>query len=87
MKEEEFLKHPAMSEISPEKKLILLEFVRQTKNMSIDKMLPILAQTNAKMKSLGLSFTKQETDLVFDVLTSDMKAADKQRLDALRRLM
>ena len=53
----------------------------------MDKSLPLLLKTNARMKALGISFSKEETSLLLDVLMKDMTPADRSRFEAVRKLI
>lgn len=82
-----WINHPAMKDIDARKLAILVDLANQANGLSTDKALPLLIATNAKMKSLGLSFTPEETDLLVEILSKDMNAADKQKLDLVKKMI
>ncbi len=82
-----WINHPAMKNIDARKLAILVDLANQAKGLSTDKALPLLVSTNAKMKSLGLTFTPDESDLLVDILSKDMNAADKQKLELVKKMI
>lgn len=82
-----WINHPAMKNIDARKLAILVDLANQANGLSTDKALPLLVSTNAKMKSLGLSFTPEETDLLVEILSKDMNAADKQKLELVKKMI
>jgi len=83
----DWLNHPAMKNIHPVKKQILQDLMKNSNNLTFDKMLPLLVSTNAKLKAQGLSFTKQETDLITELLTSNLTPNDIAKFEAIKKMM
>lgn len=81
-----WMNHPAMKNIDARKLAILVELANEAEGKSQDKIIPLMVQTTAKMKSMNLSFTKEENDLLIDILTKDMSAADKQKVEMLKKM-
>lgn len=82
-----WINHPAMKNIDARKLAILVDLANQAKGLSTDKALPLLVSTNAKMKSLGLTFTPDESDLLVEIVSKDMNAADKQKLELVKKMI
>ena len=78
---------PRLKNLDPGKLLILNELADEASNTSLDKALPLLLKANARMKALGLSFTRAESDLMFDLLTRDLTPQDKLKTDAIRKML
>lgn len=83
----DWINHPAMQNMHPAKKQLLLELSKNTKNQTLDKLLPLMMSTNSKMKSQGLNFTKQETDLITEILTTNLSPADRTKFETLKKMM
>ncbi len=81
-----WMNHPAMKNIDARKLTILMELANEAEGKSPDKALPLLVKANAKLKSMNLTFTKEENDLLVDILTKDMSAADKQKVEMIRKM-
>jgi hypothetical protein len=82
-----WINHPAMKNIDARKLAILVDLANQANGLNTDKALPLLVSTNAKMKSLGLTFTPDESDLLVEILSKDMNAADKQKLELVKKMI
>ncbi|WP_066715774.1 hypothetical protein [Clostridium sp. Marseille-P299] len=83
----DWINHPAMKNIHPAKKQILLELSKNSKNASFDKILPLMMSTNNKLKSQGLNFSQQETDLITEILSANLTPADRQKFEMLKKMM
>lgn len=83
----QWLNHPAMKSISPAKKELLNDFINEADGLPMDKMLPVYMKTNAKMKALGLSFTKEENDLITQILTENLSPMEKERINTIMKLI
>lgn len=79
--------NPVFQNIAPEKKAILLDFIKEANGLSPEKALPLLAKTNSKMKALGLTFTKEESDLITNTLLSNLSPADRRKFEAIRKML
>lgn len=55
--------------------------------MTPEQMLPQLMEINQELKKRRLSFTREESDIVFDILTENMSPAEKQKLNMIRTMM
>ena len=87
MKDLTWINHPAMKNLDARKLAILIDLMNEADGKPTEKALPLLVKTNAKMKSQGLSFTPEETDLLVEILTKDMSAADKQKVEMLKKMI
>lgn len=76
-----------MKNIDPRKLAILLEVVKEAEGKPMDKVLPIIMSANKKMQDESLSFTKDESDYMMQLLSKNMSAKDKAQFDMLRKMM
>lgn len=83
----DWINHPAMKNIHPAKKQILLELSKNSKNATMDKLLPLMMNANTKLKSQGLNFSQQETDLITEILTANLSPAERQKFEMLKKMM
>lgn len=83
----DWINHPAMKNIDARKLAILVDLANEAEGKPADKALPLLIKANAKMKTLGLTFTQEETDLMVEILTKDMSPAEKQKLEVIKKLI
>lgn len=76
-----------MRNIDPRKLAILMDVIKEADGKSMDKLLPLIINTNKKLQEQDLSFTKDESDLMMEILTKNMSAKDKAQFDMLRKMM
>ncbi|HHT97992.1 MAG TPA: hypothetical protein GXZ90_08895 [Clostridiales bacterium] len=82
-----WLDHPAMKDIDAKKLSILVDFINEVDGLPIDKVIPKLMNTNKKMKDENLSFTKNENELITEILTKNMSVQDKQKFELIKSMM
>ena len=87
MKEFSWINHPAMEHIDPRKLAILVDLANEAEGKPLDKSLPFIMNANAKLKAQNLSFSKEENELLVEVLSKDMSPQDKMKLDMMKRMM
>lgn len=87
MSEKSWLNHPAIKDMDPRKLAIILDLVKETEGMPLNKTLPCLMKANAKLKAQDLSFSKEETSLIMEILTSDMSPEEKLKVNSLKSMM
>jgi hypothetical protein len=75
------------SKMDPRKLIILMELMKEAEGKSMDKMLPLIINTNKKLQDQNLAFTKDESDLMMEVLTKNMSPKDKAQFEMLRSMM
>ena len=83
----DWLNHESLKNMHPAKKQIIQEFMKESKGLPMEQSLPNLMKANNKMKSLGLSFTKQESDVIMSLLTANMSPTEMARFEMIRRMM
>ena len=64
-----------------------MELIKEAEGKSMDKMLPLIIKTNKKLQDQNLAFTKDESDLMIEVLTKNMSPKDKTQFEMLRTMM
>lgn len=79
--------NPKMNNIDPRKLAILLELVKEAEGKPTDKILPIIMNANKKLKEQDLSFTKDESDLMIDVLSKNMSPKEKAQFEMIKKMM
>ncbi len=83
----DWMNNEALRNMHPLKKQILLEFIKETQGLPMEKALPNLMKTNAKLKSMNMDFTPQEVNIITDLLTANMSPADKMKLEMIKKMM
>ena len=75
------------NKMDPRKLVILMELIKEAEGKSMDKMLPLIIKANKKLQDQNLAFTKDESDLMIEVLTKNMSPKDKTQFEMLRTMM
>lgn len=87
MKDLTWMNHPAMKNIDARKLAVLVDLANEAEGKSPDKALPLFIAANAKMKALGLNFTNEESDLMIEIVTTDLSPKEKQRVEMMRKMI
>ncbi|MBP1755011.1 MAG: hypothetical protein H6Q59_1409 [Firmicutes bacterium] len=79
--------NPKLNNVDPKKLAILLELMKESEGKPMDKLLPLLMTTNKRLQEQNLTFTKDESDLMIDILTKNMTPKEKQQFEMIRKMM
>jgi len=79
--------NPKLNNIDPRKLTILLELVKEAEGKPADKLLPLLMNTNKRLHEQDLSFSKDESDLMIDLLSKNMNQKEKMQFDMIKKMM
>jgi hypothetical protein len=78
---------PDFSGIDAKKMALINEFGRLSKGKSNQEILPLLLAISKKAQSMGLSFTKEESGRIIEVLMQDATPEQKQQINMMLNLM
>jgi hypothetical protein len=87
MKDLSWINHPAMEHIDPRKLAILVDLANESEGKPLEQSLPFIMNANAKLKAQNLSFSKEENELLIEVLSKDMSPQDRMKLDMMKRMI
>ncbi len=79
--------NPRLKNVDPKKLTILLELMKEAEGKPMDKLLPLLMTTNKRLQEQNLTFTKDESDLMVEILTKNMTPKEKQQFEMIRKMM
>lgn len=79
--------NPKLKNIDPRKLAILLELVKEAEGKPMDKLVPLLMNTNKKLQQQNLNFSKDESDLMLDILTKNMTPTEKMQFQMIKQMM
>lgn len=84
----EWIKDPRIQRNIAPQKLILLSQLADQKNSkkSAEELIPFFLDATSKAKSMGMSFTNCETDIILSVLTDYLPLADQARINTVRKM-
>jgi len=79
--------NPKMNNIDPRKLTILIELMKEAEGKPTDKVIPLIMNTNKKLKEQDLSFTKDESDLMIEILSKNMSPKEKAQFEMMKKMM
>jgi hypothetical protein len=79
--------NPKLKNIDPRKLTVLLELMKEAEGKPMDKLLPILMNTNKKLQDQNLSFSKDESDVMIDLLTKNLNQKEKMQFEMIKKMM
>ncbi|MBR3832872.1 MAG: hypothetical protein IKJ73_00990 [Lachnospiraceae bacterium] len=63
---------------------MIREIAEKSKGKSIDEMLPQIMKINKELQARNISFSKEETSLLMDVIEESLPAKDKMKFNMLK---
>ena len=75
---------PRLKNMHPLKREILFRLSHTSTQMTPEEMLPQIMEINKELKKRDLSFSKDESELVLDIMTEGMSPQEKQKINMLR---
>lgn len=78
-----WLDRKEFANMNPLKKKILSDFILSVENKSIPQAIPLLMKTKEELRKNHLSFTEEESMLIFEVLSIRLKPEEREKLKNL----
>ncbi len=82
-----WMEHPAYTDMDPAKKLIIEELISKSTGKGINETANLIMTSMALMRKKNVSFTKEEADLLLNVMMRDMSEAEKARLNMMKNML
>ena len=79
--------NPKLNNIDPRKLLILMEMMKEAEGKPMDKIVPILMNANKRLQDQNLAFSKEESELMIELLTKSMNPKEKMQFEMIRKMM
>lgn len=76
-----------MKNVDPRKLAVLLDLVKESEGKSMEQLLPLLMSTNKRLSDENLTFNKEESEIMMDILTKNMSSKEKTQFDMIRKMM
>jgi len=73
--------------IAPQKLILLTQLASQANIKSKEDLIPFFLTASTKAKSMGISFTDQETEIILNVITSHMTATEQAKIETIKTLV
>ena len=82
-----FENNPKLRGIDPLKLKIIMEIKNKSKNHTIEELLPEIMKINQELNRRNMSFTKNETELLLEVIEEGLPPEEKARFNMLKGFM
>ncbi len=79
--------NPKLRNIDPRKMAILLDFIKQAEGKTMDQLLPMFLNINKRLQQQNLTLTKDESEIIIDVLTKNMSPREKAQFEMIKKFM
>jgi hypothetical protein len=79
--------NPRLKNVDPRKIKILLELVKEVEGKSTDQLIPLFMNTNKKLQQQNMTFTKDESDIMIDILTKNLSPKEKTQFEMFKKMM
>lgn len=83
----DWLNRPELNNLDPVKKKLLTDLVEESQKTPQAQMPALYMKTIAKMNSLRIKFTAQESALISEIIESQMSASDLSRFQAVKKML
>ncbi|MDR1547855.1 MAG: hypothetical protein LBT06_04610 [Hungatella sp.] len=77
---------PRLRNMNPQKLSMLSEFAKRVESTPKDQLVPTLLNLNAEASRKGIQFNDEETDLLISIMSANMSANERKRIDTMRML-
>ena len=79
--------NPRLNNIDPRKLSILLDLMKEVEGKSLDQVFPLLMNTNKRLQEQNMAFSKDESDIMIEILTKNMTPKEKSQFEMVRNMM
>ena len=74
----QFENDPRLKNLMPLKRQIILELANGSHNATMEQMFPQIMQLNRELQKRNLSFSKEESNLIMDIMMEQASPAERQ---------
>ena len=79
--------NPKLKNIDPRKMAILLELVNEAEGKPMEQLLPLLMNANKKLNQQKMTFSKEESDIMLEILTKNMSPKERSQFEMMKKFM
>ncbi|MDD6328658.1 MAG: hypothetical protein Q4D54_01520 [Eubacteriales bacterium] len=79
-----FYDDPRFYRIDPRKQKILKQISEQSKQYSMEQLLPQIMQINQELNRRNMNFSKEETALLMDIIEESLSPAEKTKFNMVK---
>ncbi|MGN0393787.1 MAG: hypothetical protein ACI4EF_00320 [Coprococcus sp.] len=78
---------PRLANVHPLKLQIIKQLAQGSTNKSMEQLLPDMMRINSELNKRNLSFTKNETNIIMDILTEQASPEDRRKISLIRNML
>lgn len=82
-----WMKDPRVKQISPEKLAVITLLVEQSSQKTPEEFLSLLIKTNSALEQAHLSLTKEERNLLLDVMKQKMSPIERKKIEMIQAMI
>ena len=79
--------NPKLNHIDPRKMTILMDLMKEAEGKPMDQLVPLLMNTNKRLQQQNMTFTKDESDALIEILTKNMSQKEKSQFEMMKKMM
>jgi hypothetical protein len=79
--------NPKMKNIDPRKLAILMEVMKEAEGKPMEQILPLIVNTNKRFQEQNLSFNKDESDMLMEILSKNLSPKENAQFEMIRMMM
>lgn len=83
----QFENDPRLKNLMPLKRQIILELANGSHNATMEQMFPQIMQLNRELQKRNLSFSKEESNLIMDIMMEQASPAERQKIAMSRNFL
>ena len=83
----QFENDPRLKNLMPLKRQIILELANGSHNATMEQMFPQIMQLNRELQKRNLSFSKEESNLIMDIMMEQLPLAERQKIAMFRNFL
>lgn len=87
MLQSSWLENPSIKKMDKRKLQVLVNLMKETDGKPLTQCVPALMQANNTLKSQGLSFSRQETETIINIMTQNMTQQERAQAQMLMNLV
>ncbi|KAB1439413.1 hypothetical protein [Candidatus Galacturonibacter soehngenii] len=87
MNSKQWYNNDSLKNIDMQKMLMLQELMKQSNGKKTSDMLPFLMAASRQANSKGMNFSKEEMQLIINVLKKDMSPAEQERTSKMLSIL
>ncbi len=87
MADTSWMNNPKLRNIDPRKLAILLDIVKEAEGKPMDQLIPIIMNANKKLQEQSINFTRDESDIMIDLLSKNLSPREKMQFEMIKKMM